>query len=719
MWALLLAPTAFIAKARNRLVVTTLLFGIGLVLLRLHAIHTLPSELQGADNFEITVQSDPIEIAPRVRGSYLTANSYTFTATLNRFGDIRTHLPVRIFLSTNQSVTPSEVFKGYGRFTPSKDEAVAGTISVATLARAREANWQNRVAAKIRNDFAGVARSFHSEAANLVPGMVLGDTSGENSSFVNAMQRSGLTHLTAVSGENFAIIALAVLWLLQWPFPRNLLLRNIAVGILLAGFLVIVRPSPSVLRAATMTAIFLIGRTRGSKSQSLNSLGLAIIVLIALNPFEARSFGFALSVCATAGIILFSERIQIRLLPMVKSAFFAEALSIPLSATLLCTPVIVLLSGQISLTSLPANIAAAFAVTPITIIGLLSALVTPIFPLLGTALFQATLPFAWWVTSVAHMASTPPVISLPANLIGALTPIAIGALIYKRMWRTWSVLVVLFVLGHFLSNQQWPGKDWRIVNCDVGQGDGMVIKIENHSAIVVDVGPDPKAMDSCLHRLGISRIPLLVLTHFHADHVTGLQSVIKNRQIDEAWITHEHEPSMEYQSVMSSLAAVRILEPSQGESFRIGKNISIDVVWPRADPLPPSANPDGSEINNESIALVIHDGPIMLFAGGDIESESQTQIAELKNLPQVDILKVAHHGSRNQSMALLDRLSPAVAFISVGKGNMYGHPAPTLLRELTARGMAVYRTDIDGALAFDSRLRERSLRRPWWSFGLD
>ena len=318
-WLLVLTPLLLWNNTALRLILSTLLIGSAALTFHSHAIHQLPKEFRISSSFTATVQSDPTLVAATVRGSYMAMSSWAFSATLNRFGRFRTHLPIRIFISKQTPLTPSEVITGFGRLAPAKDSTIAGAISVHEISLVRPANWPNRIAERIRNHFARLAKSFGGDGAALVPGMVLGDTSGESPHFIAAMKRSGLTHLTAVSGENFAIIALAVLWLLQWPFPRSLALRNTAVALVLTGFLILVRPSPSVLRAAVMTGIFLLSRARGKKSHALNSLGIAIALLILLNPFEARSFGFALSVAATAGIILFAEQIDRWLVVKLKS----------------------------------------------------------------------------------------------------------------------------------------------------------------------------------------------------------------------------------------------------------------------------------------------------------------------------------------------------------------------------------------------------------------
>ena len=719
VWAICFIPIALVKNSPLRFLSIGFFSGLALFTIHAHSMHTIPTALHGSARFNATVQSDPMKVLPQVRGSYRSAPTFAVTATLNQFGEIHTHLPIRIYLDSAQRLTPSEVVEGYGRFTTSHDRTISGSISAPSVTTVRTPNRSNRIAERIRGDFASLSHHFGSDAAALVPGMVLGDTAGESQEFLRAMKRSGLTHLSAVSGENFAIIALALIWLLKWPFPRSIALRNLLTFLALSAFLIIVRPSPSVLRAAVMTSIFLLSRSRGHRAHSLNSLGCAIAILIILNPFEAQSFGFALSVASTAGIILFSKRIEHAIQEKVKSQALATSLAIPLSATLLCTPIIILLSGQASVSSLPANIASSFAVSPITILGLLAALVAPLSLPLATIIFKATLPFAWWISFVAHIAASVPVLAFPKNPVGALIPIAVAVLVSKRTWRLMFVLLLAFGAFTFHLDSTWPGKNWEIVNCDVGQGDGLVLKAGEHSAIVIDVGPDPLLMSKCLKRLSIREIPLLVLTHFHADHVTGLSTVLKGRSVSQVWISHETEPSYEYQHVIKELAGIPIHVVSQGERFRITPSISISVLWPLKNSPPLSMRSDGSEINNQSVALIINLPGVSLFAGGDIESESQFQILASGLVHPVDLLKVSHHGSRNQYWPLLEALKPKAAFISVGKGNIYGHPAPLLLKELASRRIPTYRTDLDGALAFDSHLSERSMHRQWWRVGLD
>ena len=670
-----------------------------------------------------TLKSDPAWGVPKVLGSRLKSRSMTALVATESvsIGGVRRNirLPLRITTSRLIKLIPGEKFLASGTAFPSTEKRVAALVAIhGEIRNLAPANYLQRKSSAIRSAFRTASNQIGGDAAALIPGLVLGDTSLESATFIAKMRRVGLTHLTAVSGENFAIIAAFTLWLSAWVFKRNRP-RLILTVLILIGFIFLVRPSPSVLRASVMSSVVLISRARGIKSDPLPSLGLAIALLILADPFQAIDPGFTLSVAATAGILLVAPRICASLISRGWNARLAELLAIPLSATVVCTPVIIAISGMLSLISIPANLLAVPVVGPITILGFIAALCS--IPLAGFAHFLLFIvnPLTKVIVAIANHGATFPVVLLPKSFLGAGIVLFVIFLGRYRKWKWLIALTITCLIGLFITGSQWPGSNWEVVNCDVGQGDGLVINLGQHQGLVIDAGPDPKAMDNCLKDLGIQSIPLLVLSHFHADHVMGLSGVLAHRSVKSVWITNYTEPKIEHDSVIAQLGPTPIHIVTQGEKISFPSSrgvVSIKVLWPRATVETFAAMPgDGSSINNSSVALDITIGKLRIFAGGDIEPPAQEALLASADVQPVDILKVSHHGSAYQYLPLLDRLKPKVALISVGAGNTYGHPSPKTIAALDLRGIKSYRTDLDGALAIDPTLKIRTKRKDWWN----
>jgi competence protein ComEC len=270
----------------------------------------------------------------------------------------------------------------------------------------------------------------------------------------------------------------------------------------------------------------------------------------------------------------------------------------------------------------------------------------------------------------------------------------------KRHWKKYVAIALCFLL-FFTWIGRWPGGQWSVANCDIGQGDSSVINLGNHRAIVIDVGPDAALEDACLKALGIREIPLLILSHFHADHVEGLPGLLKKRHVGQVWVSNNTDPIFESDRVQSWLKGIEIVVATRGMQSTIS-NIAIKVLWPLTTTQQFASNPgDGSSINNSSIAAMITSPDFSLFAAGDLEPPVQELLRA--DVAHVDIYKVCHHGSKYQDPEFMAHLSPAIAMISVGTGNTYGHPAPQTVRALTRLGARVVRTDTDGAIAIRAK----------------
>ena len=632
-------------------------------------------------SIEVTavMATDAYALAPRVMGDFLAEQSYSALVRVVAVstGDQNYTLrsPARL-ISTDKGIRqllPGQKIRIQVSAVASKEGRVAALLigkgDILTLSEA--SRWAKALDA-IRDGLRTASGTGDSGA--LIPGMVIGDISLQTQTFKNEMRRSGLTHLVAVSGANFAIVSTFILYLMRFLI-RRIPLRLAVTVLFLIAFISLVRPSPSVLRAAAMASVLLLAQGTHRGKDSLPALGFAIGAVIVADPWQVRDPGFALSVLATAGLLLLAPRLVESFSKKIPRPV-AIVIAIPLSATLFCTPVIVAISGQISLMSVLANVLAAPAVAPVTIFGFVAGLISPVAPWVSGVLIWAVKPLAAWVAWIASVISDLPLITVATGSKSFLTiagVIALGFIFNRKI--VIAALVLLIVISWFL---RFPGGDWQIANCDVGQGDAMVVNLGNNRGIVLDVGPDPIALDRCLHQLGINKIELLIMSHSHFDHVGGYSGAADGREIAMQW----------YENVRAGTRAT--FSSTRGP-------VVVNVLWPQNQ----WAEDQVSDPNNSSIAIMLRAPDFSLFAGGDIEPESQREIAPL--IGKVDIYKVSHHGSKFQDEGFTRALSPTISIISVGTGNTYGHPAPQTIDALTRLGSRVLRTDLDGAVVIQVR----------------
>ena len=584
-------------------------------------------------------------------------------------------------------------------------------------------------AAGLRDGLRDASSGLPADARGLLPGLVVGDTSQLPPDLEQAMKDTGLTHLTAVSGSNITIVCGAGLLLAAGcGLPRRA--RVLAAALVLVAFVVVAGPEPSVLRAGVMGSVGLLGLLGSRRGSGMPALCCAVVVLVTADPWLARAFGFALSVLATSGLLLLA-RPWAEAMARVVPRWLAFALAVPLAAQAVCGPVTILLTPQVPLTSLPANVLVAPAVAPATVLGVVATVLAPWWS--GGAEAVAWLA-GWavrWIALVARTAADVPggQLAWPEGGTGALLLAAVSAVVLVvvallapslgSVARSRHVLVgsataavaVLLIgftpAGDWLlrPGASWPPDGWRVVACDVGQGDALVVSSGAGRGMVIDVGPDPEHVDGCLDRLGVTRIELLVLTHFHADHVDGLAGALDGRQVDRAVVSPQPDPLDTAERVSRELAAagVPVEEGRLGQSGRVG-DLEYEILWPgRLLGSGGAPAEEGSLANDASVVLSVRTPEMTLLATGDVEPPAQRGLlAELERRPWLghfDVVKMAHHGSAQQWPPLYEHARPRVALFSAGTDNDYGHPAPDALELAERTGAVVARTDAGGDVA--------------------
>lgn len=687
---------------------------------------------------ELTVTSDPRLTRPKVRGDQLPdagvmldADAVLVTGPDGRATAGRT--PLQVFatpgghLASWQALLPSTRLRVTGRLEPPTD----GDVRYAAVLRAEGAGppavggpptGLQRRAGELRAGLREATDGLPSDARALLPGLVVGDTSRISPELDEAFKATDLAHLTAVSGANLAI----VLALLIGPpglalrAERRGLAARLGIplratallgGVLTLAFVVVCRPEPSVLRAAACGAITLLAIGTGRRRSLLPALAAAVLLLVLHDPWLARGYGFLLSVLATGSLLTIAPRWSAALRRRGVPGRLAEVLAAAGAAQAVCAPVVVVFAARVSLVAVPCNLFAELAVAPATVLGFAALGLAPVAMPAAELLARCAGWPAGWIAAVARAGAGLPGARVDwpdgwpgGALLAVLTALAVYGARYvpRHPWATAGCAVLLLLavvrpppLTRIVTG--WPPPGWTFAMCDVGQGDATVLAAGDGTAVVVDAGPEPALVDSCLRDLGVTRVPLLLLTHFHADHVTGLPGVLRGRAVGAVETTTFPEPREQSDFVRRTAAAARVpvVPVAPGERRRVGP-LSWRVLWPRAGPGPVTGEP-----NDSSVALLVRiaGGPTLLLPGDLEPAAQQSLLRDNPALPPVDVLKVAHHGSAHQDPGLLRHIRPRLALISSGRHNMYGHPAPSTLAALGAGGAAVLRTDTNGAIA--------------------
>jgi competence protein ComEC len=689
------------------------------------------AQRQASVTVDLTVTGDPRESSTS-NGSPAAAPQTLLHATVDRIGSTRVRTPVLVIARGPAAgrwlpLLPSTRLRTEGRL-----QSAEQGDAVAALLFTRGPPQQlappgpvQRAAGALRAGLRRAARPLDPDPRALLPGLVVGDTSAVPQDLEDAFQVTDLAHITAVSGANLSIVLVLLIGAAsRAPTPERgglaggigLPLRTTAAAgaLLTVGFVILCRPDPSVLRAAATGLIMLLALATGRRTCALAALAGATLLLMLVDPWLARSYGFALSALATAGILVLGPQWAESLVNRGWPARVAEAVGCAAAAQALCGPLLVLKAARVSLVAIPCNLLAEFAVTPATLLGFAALAAAPLS--MGTAELLARLAGfpTEWIIALARWAADLPGAELgwPGGWPGALLLIAVtcavAACLPVLRHRLVALLLVSALLLLLLRPAPltrlvtgWPPPHWRVVACDVGQGDALVLSsgTDPGAALVIDAGPEPRAVDRCLRSLEITRIPLLLLTHDHADHAEGLPGVLHDREVGAIETSPDDEPPGEWARIRrwAGAAHVPLLHATPGESRSLGE-LHWQVLWPDGPLDPGTPGP-----NNASVALLVTAPGLRMAFLGDLEPPAQARLldhlADYPALRRLDLLKVAHHGSANQDAELIRVLAPRLALISCGTGNRYGHPAPSTLALLRSVGSTVLRTDLQGDLA--------------------
>jgi competence protein ComEC len=317
---------------------------------------------------------------------------------------------------------------------PTRRDLTVAVLTASGRPSLGQASVVQRAAQRIRAGFAESARAaLPADQAAMLPALALGDTSTVDSQTTAEFRAAGLTHLTAVSGANVTIVCGALLLSAGLVGPRA------AVGLAALGliaFVIVVQPSASVLRAAVMGAVTLFAVLIHRRRRAIPALAASVIVLMVAAPELAVDAGFALSVAATAGIVVLAPVWTRRLTARGWPRPLAAAVSVAAVAQLVTAPLVAGISGTFSLVAVAANLVVAAVIPPITVLGTAAAVIATVWPAAAQLLIRFTGPELWWLLSVARWASAVPgaAVPTPSGWAGVAL-VAAGAVASVIAWR--------------------------------------------------------------------------------------------------------------------------------------------------------------------------------------------------------------------------------------------------------------------------------------------
>ncbi|MEX1280262.1 MAG: ComEC/Rec2 family competence protein [Acidimicrobiia bacterium] len=540
---------------------------------------------------------------------------------------------------------------------------VAGVVTVDEAIVVAAPSGLLAVASSIRDRIRTVVGgSVDPPASHLLVGFLVGDIDELDPVVEDELRAAGLAHYVAVSGSNVALF-LAGWWVITLPLALRPRIRW-AVG--LAGlvlFATVTRWEPSVVRASAAAGLALASRRFGIVLSARAILGIAVAASVLVAPRLAERLGFQLSVAATLGLVVGAGRG--RSLP-------GRALAATIAAQVAVAPLLLLAFGSVPAVAPLANLVAGPLVSAATVLGSIGALVG-LGPVAAGAGWAASA-----VVVVARVAAPFPELGWRGFAVAAVALVT---------WRVRPAVRPVVAAGAaaalavgLMGAPARPGP-W-VAFLDVGQGDAAVLRGASGATVVVDAGPDPVVLADRLRRLGVDRVDLLVLTHRHADHVTGATAVVGRLPVGEVWVPDRAEVG----ALGPILTAVDELgiprrAPRPGQRAVVG-DLEVRVLGPLRRYVSP---------NDESIVLDVDVGGMSVLLAGDIETWAQADLGPLRR----EVLKVPHQGAATSDPGWLAASAGRLSVISVGE-NDFGHPAAWVVDVLEATGSVVCRTDRGG-----------------------
>lgn len=535
---------------------------------------------------------------------------------------------------------------------------------------------------------------YEGEAAGLVKALLTGDRSGLSYETTNELSVVGLSHAVAVSGMHVSILLTMVAMLCGYQ-PRLMALLGIPVTIL---FALMTGASPSVCRAAVMQILLLAAPLVRRERDNATTLGAAALILLVQNPWCIASVSFQLSFAAVAGLMLFSGRMQRRILRLKKKPgkvlrFIASGVSATLGATLPTLPLTIFYFGMVSVVAPLTNLLSLWAVTGVFTFGLSSCLIGPVVAWVAAMLSEYVLALSGFMASFPYAAAY--LQNIPLMIWAVMLYFLLAAfLLFDRMPVRWIMCCMTagFLACIVSAHLQFSLQPWRLTVLDVGQGQCLVLQIGSYTAIIDCGGSDPQEAGEeaarFLHSAGMTHADALILTHYDEDHAGGAVQFLRRVHTDAVYLPVTEDA----QQIAKSI------EETAEEIHYVTSVVEIELPNGKLTLFPPISQEND---NNGGVCVLATAEEYDILITGDLDAGAESLLIANWDLPDVELLLAGHHGARTStSGALLLTVRPETVAISVGADNSYGHPHEETLARIRQIGAEIYRTDQMGNLYF-------------------
>lgn len=526
-------------------------------------------------------------------------------------------------------------------------------------------------------------------------------------------KRAGVAHLLVASGMHLGILVGVCLFIVRstrMPLWMGVLITSIVnfMYALMTGF------GPSILRAAIMAEIMLVGLLFEREKEIYTSLALSAFIILLFNPKCLFDVGFQLSFGATWSLVYVAPVIAERLKPYLPK-YLAALVSAAIAPVLASVPITLFHFSQASPIGVITNILLLPWVGIIVVLGFISTVLGAIFLPLGELINGSNLILLWianWIVTTlaslpfAQIFLAPPkfpiIIGYYVGLAGMVEILRRGKFPKINKFRLSVICLTVFCLLLWNASLSSAIKGLTVTVLDVGQGDSILIEAPSGKRMLIDGSErhmGERVIVPYLRKRGISKLDLVVLTHPHEDHVGGLPAVLEKIKVDTVLDSGFNYKSQSYRRFLSLIKRnkVKYQLARAGQNINFGQGAMAKILHPTL--------PFQENVNNASIVMRLKYGNFSMMLTGDNEEEGEEQILELfpSSALASTILKAGHHGSRTStSPEFLDAVNPKIAVISCGRRNKFRHPHGVTLNRLKVRGIKTYRTDLDGAITIRS-----------------